>query len=88
MRRVVPVVPTETTPFVADGATFVRKELPDCAVVVEPAPNATELLTLEVASLPIATLFVAVPNTLAVLPIAIPFVAPTSTVATLPTAIP
>lgn len=46
MRRVVPVVPTETTPFVADGATFVRKELPDCAVVVEPAPNATELRTL------------------------------------------
>ena len=41
MRRVVPVVPTETTPFVADGATFVRKELPDCATAIEPLPTAT-----------------------------------------------
>ena len=59
MRRVALVVPTETTPFVAEGATFVRKELPACAVVVEPAPNATELRTLAFAFLPIATVLLA-----------------------------
>ena len=48
-------VPTETTPFTVEAATSVKKELPDCAVVIELAPNATEFVVFAVASLPNAT---------------------------------
>ncbi len=56
----------------ADGATFVKNEFPDCAVVVEPPPNDTEFSTLALAPSPIAIPFVAPASTVAILPIAIP----------------
>ena len=58
MRLLAVALPTETTPFAGTAATLVKNEFPDGAVVVEPAPNATELSALAVALAPIATAFV------------------------------